>query len=142
MFDDTPHPEREQWPIEVKREAIRLRREIGLTHRRIRDRLCATFGADVPESTLANWVSGAADLPAPPTADLAFSVRELAARSLALLDHELTRMERASRKPLDLGRLERICRALKSLETVKTPSRNGQHPRTLADLVSDADLSV
>jgi hypothetical protein len=92
MSDETPHPEREQWPTEVKREAIRLRRENGLTHRRIRDRLRATFGADVPESTLANWVSGAANLPAPPTADLARSMGEMVARSLALLDHELTQM--------------------------------------------------
>ncbi len=141
MSEETPHPEREQWPIEVKREAVRLRRENGLTHRRIRDRLRATFGANVPESTLANWVSGAADLPAPPTADLAFSVGELAARSLALLDHELARMERASRKPLDLSRLERICRALKSLEAIKAPSTNGTRPRTLEDL-ADVDPSI
>jgi len=141
MSDETSHPERQQWPIEVKREAIRLRRESGSTHRRIRDRLRATFGADVPESTLANWVSGAADLPAPSTTDLAFSVGELAARSLALLDHELARMERASRKPVDLGRLERICRALKSLEAIKAPSTNGRRRLTLADL-ADADPSI
>jgi hypothetical protein len=131
---NAPTTSREQWPRAIKCEAIRLRREDGLTHRRIRQRLLEQFGAEVPEGTLGNWVSGVRNPPPPSKAGNAQTISERANRLLALTDLELTRMERRSGKPLELDRIERVARTLKSLHSIATPRTNGTRVLTLQDL--------
>ena len=139
----TGKTDRQTWPGTVKREAVRLRREDGLSHRQIRARLREVFGMDVPDGTIGNWVKGAGELPVPAPANYLHDVGHLAARSVALVDLELTRLERTPiSKRLDLDRLERVCRMLKALEAIKAPSSNGKRSRGLADLADDVEPST
>jgi len=104
----------------IRRAAVRLRVEEGLTAAQVSDRLQSEHGATVPRSTVAAWLALAAlDRPIPK--DLKGSIGDQAARVLRLTDSEIRRLE-AKKGPTDLERLSRIASILKVTESLKTAS--------------------
>jgi transcriptional regulator with XRE-family HTH domain len=124
---------RERWPQTMRRAAVRMREAEELTAAQIAQRLSAEHGRDVPVSTVGGWLAPHRAAAQPP-ADLGQAIRSQAARLLALANRELTRLERGT-GAIDLERLERLARTLKTVEGLKPATAATQKPEAVRSLL-------
>jgi len=113
-----PHPDG------LRRQALRLRLESGLTGREIADVLSAEHGTRIGASTVAGWLAADARRHTPDRSDLAGEIGTQAAMLLEITGSEIRRL-RQRKGAQDVDRIERLARSLKVLEGLKAAAAPG-----------------
>jgi hypothetical protein len=116
-----------QWPDAIRQRAVEIYADEGGRLTVTQKRVKAELSADVPLSTLKNWIKGWRPVDDEPT------VQGTAQRLIRLCSSEMRRLERLPTAKVDLDRAAKVAQILKTVEPL-AKQKTGQGPRTLGDL--------